>query len=217
MPVEQLIPIPFLLDFSNIQVDTSIIYAISILIAVTINAEGQAMMATTLGDIQKDSKLRFHFNPLFHLDIPGLLCFAVAGFGWPRYVPIETKKFKYPNTYLILSRFAGPLANLLLAGIAGSIIWIYRTIGVQDQVFTIVLSVNLMVFVFSFLPLPPLAGASFFCPLLPKKRHPAFTLSVKISPYMLLILFIILKYNRIEMLNNALYPIVRAFHTFIIS
>jgi Zn-dependent protease len=215
MPANQLIQVPFLLDFGNLEVDKLIIFVISVLAAITVNAEAQAMMATTLGDIQKESKERFHFNPLFHLDFSGLVCFAIAGFGWPRYVSIESKKFKHPNTYLILSRFAGPFANLLLAGIAGSIVWVMRIIGVEDQVFTIVLSVNLMVFVFSFLPIPPLAGASLFYPLLPKRMQEKTTATLKIFPYLLVLFLILLKINNISIINDTVYPIVQAMYSFI--
>jgi Zn-dependent protease len=214
MPADQLITVPYLIDFGNLEADKIIIFFLSILAAVTVNAEGQAMMATTLGDIQKDSKERFHFNPLSHVDISGVLCFVIAGFGWPRAVSIESKRFRYPNAYLILSRFAGPFANLLLAGIAGSIVWGMSLIGVQDQVFRIVVSVNLMVFVFSFLPIPPLAGASLLSPFFTKKRNAAAKVS-RVFPYLLVLLFIFLRFNHIEILNNTLYPVVRTVFSFI--
>ena len=215
MPTGQLIPVPFLLDFGNLEVDKIIIFILSVLAAVTVNAEGQAMMATGLGDVQQDSKNRFHFNPLFHLDISGLLCFTVAGFGWPRYVPIQSDKFKHPNLYLILSRFAGPLANLLLAGIAGSIVWVMHIMGVEDQVFPILLSVNLMVFVFSFLPIPPLAGASLFSPLLPQNIQTVAKVAIKVFPYLLVVFFIILRFFHITIINDFLYPVVRSVFSFI--
>jgi Zn-dependent protease len=215
MAAEQLIPIPFLLDYRNLEVDKCIIFVVAMLMAVTVNAEGQAIMATTLGDIQKDSKKRFHFNPLLHLDIAGTLCFVIAGFGWPRPISIEQKKFKYPNVYLIVSRFAGPMANLLLAGFAGSIIWILHIVGVQDQVFTIILSVNLMVFVFNFIPLPPLAAASLFCPLLPNRKPHLFKMLAKIFPFLLVLFFLFLRFSHIEKINSIFFPIVRSLSTFI--
>lgn len=217
MPANQLIPIPYLLDFGNLEVDKLIIFLISVLAAVTVNAEGQAMMATALGDVQPGSKKRFHFNPLFHLDISGILCFSIAGFGWPRPVFIESKNFNHPYLYLILSRFAGPFANLLLAGIAGSVVWVMNIIGVDDQVFSIVLSVNLMVFVFNFLPIPPLAGASLLYPLFPKNWNRVALVSEKVFPYLLVGVFIVLKLNHMNLINDSLYPIVRAIFAFIVG
>ena len=66
-----------------------------------------------------------------------------------------------------MSKFAGPFANLMLASITGSILWIMGNWGVEDQVFPIVLAVNIIMFVAGFIPIPPLAGASlvsFFFP-----------------------------------------------------
>lgn len=215
MPADQLIQIPFLLDLKNLQVDQVVIFIISVLAAVTVNAEGQAVMATMLGDTQRNSKDRFHFNPLFHLDISGTLCFAIAGFGWPRSVYIDSENFKHPNFYLILSRFAGPFANLFLAGIAGSVLWIMHSYGLEDQVFSIVMSVNLMTFVFSFLPIPPLAGASLFAPLLPKGKNSAAKVTAKVFPYLLVLVFIILRLNHIDLLNKYLHPIVQSVFLFL--
>jgi Zn-dependent protease len=215
MPVDQLVHIPFLLDLKNLQVDKVIIFIVSVLAAVTVNAEGQAVMATMLGDTQRNSKDRFHFNPLFHLDISGTLCFAIAGFGWPRPVYIEAENFKHPNFYLILSRFAGPFANLFLAGIAGSVLWIMQSYGLEDQVFSIVMSVNLMTFVFSFLPIPPLAGASLFAPLFPKEKSSAAKVSAKVFPYLLVLVFILLRFNDIDLISKYLHPIVRSVFLFL--
>ena len=215
MPVDQLIQIPFLLDFKNLQLDKIIIFIVSVLAAVTVNAEGQAVMATMLGDTQRESKDRLHFNPLFHLDISGTLCFIIAGFGWPRPVYIDSANFKHPNFYLVLSRFAGPFANLFLAGIAGSILWIMHIYGLEDQVFSIVISVNLMMFVFSFLPIPPLAGASLFAPLLPKGKNKAAEVSAKVCPYLLVLAFSILRFYHVGFLNEFFHPIVRSVFMFL--
>jgi Zn-dependent protease len=215
MPGDQLIHIPFLLDFKNLRIDTTIVFVVSVLAAITVNAEGQAVMATMLGDTQKNSQNRFHFNPFLHLDISGSLCFLVAGFGWPRHVFINQENFKHPNFYLILSRFAGPFANLFLSGIAGSILWIMKAYGLEDQVFSIVMSVNLMTFVFNLLPFPPLAGASFFSPLFPKGKDRAGGVLLKACPYLLVAAFIGLRLSHSDFLNEFFHPIVQTVFKFL--
>lgn len=154
------IPIPFRLDFSNIAIDDAVSFCVSILLAVIVNAEGQAFLATMLGDARTDSKDRFHFNAFLHLDIWGTICFFIAGFGWAKCVDIRADKFSHPVLFMILSRFAGIFANFLMAGIAASIVSIMAKYGVQDRVFNIVLTVNLSTAVYHLLPIPPLAGAS---------------------------------------------------------
>ena len=215
MPVDQLSMIPFLIEFQRPDIENLVIFFISVLAAVTVNAESQAMMATTLGDIQKNSKERFHFNPFLHMDIPGILCFAVAGFGWARPVSVEPRRFKHPRCYLILTRFAGPFANLLLAGIAGSIVSLMQNLGVEDQVFKKLLSVNLMVFVFNFLPIPPLAGASLFSSFRVKGKKTWVSISAQTIPYLLVIILIFIRISHAKILDATLYPIVRDLFFFI--
>ncbi len=214
-----LIQIPFLLDFSNLEFDKAVIFFVSILLAITVNAEAQAFMATALGDMKKDPKDRFHFNPILHLDIAGLICFVVSGFGWAKKIELDTNKFKHPNFYTILVRFTGAFANLLLAGIAGSILWIMTNWDLEDQVFTIVVSVNIMVFVFNFIPIPPLAGASIFSLLFPKKIKDSFFTSyvLKIFPYVFVMLLILIKMNNWPFIKKYLYPVVKAIFIFISS
>ena len=215
MATDQLVSIPFFIEFQHLDVENLVIFFISVLAAVTVNAEAQALMATALGDIQKDSKARFHFNPFLHLDVPGLLCFTVAGFGWPRRVSVDSGHFKHPGIYLFLTRFAGPLANLLLAGIAGSIVFVMQSFGAEDQVFKKLLAVNLMVFVFSFLPIPPLAGSSLFFPFLPKSKNAWIAASARVFPYLLVMTLLILRIKHVEILDRFFYPIVRSLFVFI--
>lgn len=217
MDPHSLIEIPFVLDFSNLQFDTTIIFMVSILLAITVNAEAQAFMATVLGDARPSPKDRFHFNPLFHMDLSGLLCFAVAGFGWPKQPKIEMDNFKRPGLGLILVKFAGPLANLMLASITGSILWLMGNWGLEDQVFSIVLAVNLMVFVASFLPIPPLAGATLVSFFFPRKlkRSPHVNRLAKSLPYLFVAALLVIRENEWDLLNAYLYPVVTAMFDFI--
>ena len=154
------LPIPYRLDPSNLVFDEGIIFIVSVLFAITLNAEGQAFMATLLGDAHSDKTERLHFNAFLHIDIWGMICFAIAGFGWPKNVNIDAGKFSHPRLYMILSRFGGPMANLLLANIAGSIVWILGIYDSEDKVFTMLSAVNMTVAVYSLLPIAPLAGSS---------------------------------------------------------
>lgn len=218
--------IPFLLNFSNPEFDKAVIFAVAVLLSITVNAEAQAFMATVLGDIRQDAEDRFHFNPLFHISLSGLICFMAAGFGWSREIEVNTKKFKNPALALIMVRFTGAFANLLMASIAGSILFIMKKWSVEDQVFSIVVSVNIMVFVYSFIPIPPLAGGSLLYALLPDKiRAPQYDAAtyrvnlqrygMKIFPYLFAGVLILMRINGWSLLNDNLNPIVRIIYQFI--
>jgi hypothetical protein len=166
--MQNMISIPFKLDFSNLAPDYTISFCVAILLAVVVNAEGQAFAATLLGDSRLDSKDRFHFNALFHLDFWGTLCFFIAGFGWSKPMDICKDKFSHPVLFMMLSRLAGPLSNFLMASIAASIVWLMGSFGVEDRVFIIVMSVNLATAVYLMMPIPPLTGASLISALFPQ-------------------------------------------------
>ena len=87
------------------------------------------MCRTFLGDSRVGAKDRFHFNAFLHLGILGTICYLVGGFGWPRTLDIDRSKLAHPRLYTVIIRVAGPLANLLLAGIAGSIVTIMNPLN----------------------------------------------------------------------------------------
>jgi len=166
-PLSLAFPAPFSMDLTCIRFDDLVSFTVGALIAITVHAEAQAFAATFLGDAQTDNSRRFHFNPLLHLDITGVICFLAAGFGWPRPVPMRIERFSRPRLYMLLAYLAGPLANFLMASIAGSIIWLFKQYGVEDRVFGMVMAVNLTMAVYHLLPIPPLAGSAILPVLFP--------------------------------------------------
>ena len=121
-------PIPFILDPYHLGLDATIAFIVSALLAIMINAEGQAWVSTMLGDVRVGAKDRFHFNAFFHLDVTGCICYLVAGFGWPKNMDIDPSKFKNPELYMVLSRAAGPMANLLMASVAATLVFLMQFI-----------------------------------------------------------------------------------------
>jgi len=166
-PLSLAFSIPFSLDLTRIRFDDTVSFIVGVLMAITVHAEAQAFAATFLGDTQTDNPGRFHFNPLLHLDISGVICFLAAGFGWPRPILMKTERFSRPRLYTLLACLAGPLANFFMASIAGSAIWLLKHYGVEDRVFGMVMAVNLAMAVYHLLPIPPLAGSAILPALFP--------------------------------------------------
>ena len=152
---------PYLLDYGSFSAEKATIFVVAALLAVMVSAEGQALGAALLGDTRPGARDRFHFNVFLHLSLLGSLSFLVAGFGWAKEMAIDPGRFpRRPRLCLVASRLFGPLANLLLASIAGSINWILTSWGVTDEVFSMVTVVNVTMAVYGLLPLPPLPGAA---------------------------------------------------------
>lgn len=208
---------PLFLSFTGLTVEEVVIFSVSVLVAVMVNAESQGFAATFLGDARPGNDKRFHFNAFLHLDILGTLCFFIAGFGWAKEVEVEVAQFKHPRLYLVLSRLAGPFGNILMANIAASLVAILGSFGVGDKVFTSLIVVNLMMAIYGLICVPPLPGASLLAFLLPEgegfdsaKRY--FNLS---GPFLLIAWFSLARLTGWDPIGELLHPLVRSLSLFL--
>jgi Zn-dependent protease len=188
MPLDSAWPVPFIINPQNLAIDAITAFVVSVLLAVMVNAEAQAFVATFLGDARPSPKDRFHFNAFLHLDILGTICYLVGGFGWPRTMAIDAGKFKHPQLYMVLTRFAGPAANLLLAGIGGSLVMIMQQFSWDARVFLMVVGVNITTAVYGLIPLPPMAMGSLVYELIPRTQDSWRWTFLKAGPFAILAL-----------------------------
>ncbi len=210
-------PVPFFLDPQNLAVDAVVSFCVSVLLAVMINAEAQAFAATFLGDTRTAPKDRFHFNAFLHLDILGTICYFVGGFGWPRTMPIDRSKFKYPRLYTVITRFAGPAANLLLASIGGSLVMIMKTLSWEPRVFLMVVGVNITTAVYSLIPLPPLAAGSLVYELLPDSQARVKSLLLQAGPFVIIALALLERIRGQGIFSPYFDPMIHSIFNYLCS
>jgi len=208
-------PVPFFIDSHHLAVDAVTSFCVSVLLAVTINAEAQAFAATFLGDYRPGDPKRFQFICFFHLSLLGSICYLVAGFGWPRTVDIDPGKFKHPRGYTFLSRLAGPVANLLLASIAGSIVAIMEAVGFDARVFLMVVGVNVTTAVYNLILLPPLAGGVLVQELLPLRWAALRKIFGLAGPFLLVALALLERLRPHGVVGPYLNPMVEGVFRYI--
>jgi Zn-dependent protease len=201
--------VPYIPDFGNFAIDTFTTFVVSALLAIMINAEAQAFMAAGMGDTRPDAKDRFHFNAFLHLDILGSICYLVAGFGWPKPLDIDPGKFKYPRLYTILVRLAGPLANILLANIAASMVFAVKFIDIDPVVFMMVLGVNVTTAVYHLLPLPPMAAYSLISIWIPQESQGLKRFLQFSGPFLIVAIFLFERITGVGIISPYLNPLVR--------
>lgn len=142
---------------------------LTLALAFSVHEFAHAYVAYKFGDPTAKNQGRLTLSPFAHLDLLGTLLIFLAGFGWARPVPVNRFHFKNPRLAGILVSVAGPLSNLVLAGL-GFVIW-YAMIdfGIMralpdwfaagfDMFFQIFIGLNTVLFVFNLLPFPPLDG-----------------------------------------------------------
>lgn len=137
--------------------------AITLIFAFTLHEFAHAYVAYKFGDDTAKKQGRLTLNPIQHLDPFGTILIFIAGFGWARPVPVNRFFFKKPRLAGVLVSAAGPLSNLLLACIGFIVAYGLRRVGIDlsDNFVTfmnIFINLNVILFVFNLLPLPPLDG-----------------------------------------------------------
>lgn len=184
---------------------------VPMILSLTVHEYAHAWMAHRLGDDTAAREGRKVLSPLAHIDVFGtilvpvfsVMMAGVALIGWARPVPVRPERFHRGVTMrrgMILTAMAGPLSNLLLAVLTiGLYALLARfapqalgpTLGISALVRTAFL-VNISLFVFNLIPLPPLDGSR----LLPRSMD-GFVAAV--SPYSFILLLIILNFGPLRM------------------
>lgn len=149
----------------------SIIFFIILLISITMHEFGHAFAADKLGDPLPRAMGRVSLNPLAHTDIfgtvilPAIMIFSGSGilFGWgkPVYVSLPNPKTRMRDD--LISTFAGPFVNLVLALIFSIILAFGAKYNSEytKNVAEMGLVLNCVLFIFNMLPIPPLDGSHF--------------------------------------------------------
>jgi Zn-dependent protease len=204
--------VPFIISPQNLSIEGLTAFCVSVLLACMVNAEAQAFASTFLGDSRVGAKDRFHFNAFLHLDIWGCICYLVGGFGWPRAMGIDRSKFAHPRLYTVITRLAGPLANLILAGIGGSIATLMKSFEWDPRVFLMVVGVNITTAIYNLIPIPPLALGSLVSELLPQDRAKAIL--VQSGPFLIVALVLLERITHRGILSPYFNPLIKTLFAF---
>ncbi|HOA34180.1 MAG: site-2 protease family protein [Clostridiales bacterium] len=137
-----------------------------------------AWAAVKLGDETPKNQGRLTLNPLAHLSLLGSLMILVAGFGYAKPVPVNTRNLKNPKKDFALISLAGPASNLIMAAIfflLTNITFRFLSPSLLSQViyyfFYFAATINVNLAVFNLLPIPPLDGSRLWGLVLPDKYY----------------------------------------------
>lgn len=216
MPLGSAWPVPFVIDPHHLDAGAVTSFCVAVLLAVLINAEAQAFAATLSGDSRVAPKDRFHFNAFLHLSFLGTICYLVGGFGWPRAIDVDSSKFEHPRTYTVITRFAGPVANLLLAGIGGSLVTIIKDFW-DPRVLLMVIGVNVTTAIYHLIPLPPLAMGSLVCELIPPDQVRTRSVFLQAGPYLIVALVLWERLTHQGLISPYLDPLIKTVFAFVRS
>lgn len=145
--------------------------------ALTFHEFAHGLVAKVQGDDTAERMGRLTLNPIPHIDPIGLLAALLAGFGWARPVPYNPYNLRNQKWGPVWVAAAGPLSNLFLFVVVGLT---YRGLAAAGAMSAdsalagflgALMAVNVVLFAFNLIPLPPLDGSKFLLLLL---QHPKY-------------------------------------------
>ncbi len=155
----------------------------SLIFALTFHEFAHAAIAYLCGDGTAKYLGRLTLNPLAHLDLFGSLMLLFAGFGYAKPVPVNPRNFRIRKADLYISA-AGPLSNLILAGIGAWMLGMSLQGGWQTvwdfplgELLVWFSLINMNLCLFNLLPIGPLDGSSvwpYFLPHVPRRKYMEF-------------------------------------------
>lgn len=200
-----------------------------ILLSIALHEYAHAKTADAAGDPTPRMMGRVTLNPLAHLDPIGTIFIfitVIAGFGigWGKPVMVMPNKMRNPRWDHFFSVLAGPMTNLLLAGLfailfrvlsmtSGGQIEPILALGLIYGVF-----INVSLFFFNLIPIGPLDGHWLVGAFLPDPQRLAWYKFNRGPGTMILFILIILNSNpELSILRKVISPFIEEVSGFFIG
>lgn len=202
----------------DLQGSSIVLILLSLIVAISIHEMMHALVAHWLGDPTASDEGRITINPLAHIDpfTTILLPLLLITFGLPpilaaKPVPFNPDRVKFDEFGAALVGLAGPLTNLGLAIITAGILNVVSPDfgSLLRDGLLIFMQLNIALFVFNMLPIPPLDGSRVLYAFAPE---PVQRVMLQIEQFGLMAIILIL-----FLLLPVLMPIIATLNQFFLN
>jgi len=161
--------------------------------SIILHEVAHGFVANAFGDDTAKRAGRLSLNPVVHVDpvgtliVPALLSLSGIGvFGWAKPVPVNVGRLRSPRNQGVVVSLAGPFVNVVLAAVFAvlfiqlarpdlPLFWTSLTQwSTSAQILFFGGVVNVGLFVFNMIPVPPLDGSVLLERLLPRSWWPTY-------------------------------------------
>jgi Zn-dependent protease len=191
-----------------------VIFFIGLLLSISFHEFAHCFITDKLGDPTPRVQDRLTLDPRKHLDPIGTLAILLTGFGWGRPAPYDPYNLKSPVRDTALIAAAGPLSNLLIAGILSIIVHL----GIGGEfvaLFSVqLIYINVALAIFNLLPVYPLDGGKIMRALLPHQAGIEYEQVMTRYGNFILIMLVFPWFGGTAAVSSLLSPIVRILMNF---
>ena len=201
---------------------------VTMVFAFTFHEFAHAWTAVKLGDDTPRRDGRLTLNPIRHIDPWGAILLIVCGFGWAKPVRVNQSAVTSKNRAgLMLVSAAGPLANLILALVAGLVLraanvpntpifgWSFMPGG--RYFLSQFAWINISLAVFNLIPLSPLDGEKVVRYFIHGDARTTWNSIQKYGRQILMVLFFVLPYARVTFAEDIVSGVSRFLYQVIIG
>jgi Zn-dependent protease len=187
-----------------------------LLFALTFHEFSHALIATRLGDPTARLLGRLTLNPSPHLDVMGTLVFVLTQrIGWAKPVPIDERYLKHPRRDIMWIALAGPVSNLFLAILFGTLARVLAMHPVASRseeilrymvLYSVV--VNLALMAFNLIPIFPLDGSRILTGLLSRQWAERYRELDRTGPMVLMGIVVLGMVTGINLFGYVVSPVI---------
>lgn len=141
-----------------------------VILSISLHELAHGWVALSQGDDTPRKAGHLTLNPLVHLGWESMIFLCVAGVAWGQ-MPVNPSKFRHRKLSNIMVSAAGPLLNLALGIfflVLMKLVDIYELTEILSFNFLYLAShINITLFLFNLLPIPPLDGFHIYSEIFP--------------------------------------------------
>ncbi|MCC5640337.1 site-2 protease family protein [Nostoc sp. CHAB 5844] len=144
-----------------------------VIFSISLHELAHGWVAMSQGDDTPQRTGHLTFNPVVHMGWESIIFLCFTGIAWGQ-MPVNPAKFRFGKLSNILVSAAGPLSNLALGILFIMLLKISSALNflglLSGDFFYLAARINLTLFLFNLLPVPPLDGFHVFSEIFPQLK-----------------------------------------------